>query len=260
MGQSESMRIPVRRWRPLKRWRYVGVFGPDVMLCAGIVRVAGVPQCFWAVWDRGTRVLHERTQMRLGAVALPDGGVHVRDEGVEIDLALSSSGEAVELVSPHGQGSEIWTRKAPAFARGTLVLDGHPIAVDAPALVDDSAGRHARETVWAWCAGAGRAADGRAVAWNLVSGVHDAPDHSERTVWIDGAAHPVAPVVFSAALDAVGGLRFAAEAQRARRDRVLFGLIESEYRQPFGTFSGVLPGGVALAEGYGVMERHRARW
>jgi hypothetical protein len=68
------------------------------------------------------------------------------------------------------------------------------------------------------------------------------------------------PVAFTPALDAVGDLRFAAEAQRARHDRALFGLIESEYRQPFGTFSGTLPGGVALAEGYGVMERHRARW
>ena len=36
--------------RPLKRWRYVGVYGPEVMLCAGVARVAGVPQAFWAVW------------------------------------------------------------------------------------------------------------------------------------------------------------------------------------------------------------------
>jgi hypothetical protein len=34
----------------------------------------------------------------------------------------------------------------------------------------------------------------------------------------------------------------------------------SDYRQPFGTFSGTLPGGVELAEGFGVMERHVVRW
>jgi hypothetical protein len=251
----------VRGRRPLKRWRYVGVFGSDAILCAGIVRVAGVPQCFWAVWDRAAGELRERTRMRLGTVALPDGAVRVRDRasGVAIDLALQAAGEPVEVTSPHG-ASYIWTRKQPATARGTVALGGRSIEIDAPALVDDSAGYHARETAWDWCAGAGRAADGRAVAWNLVSGVHDAPAHSERTVWVDGGAHAVGPVAFSPGLDAVGDLRFAAEAERARHDRVLLGLLESEYRQPFGTFSGTLPGGVALAAGYGVMERHRARW
>ena len=82
-------------------------------------------------------------------------------------------------------------------ARGTVVLDGRAIDVDAPGLVDDSAGYHARETAWDWCAGAGRAADGRAVAWNLVAGVHDAPTGSERTVWLDGCRARSAPVAFT---------------------------------------------------------------
>ena len=57
---------------------------------------------------------------------------------------------------------------------------------------------------------------------------------------------------------AVGDLRFAPEAERVRRDDLL--LIASDYRQPFGTFSGTLPDGTELASGHGVMERHRARW
>ena len=109
-------------------------------------------------------------------------------------------------------------------------------------------------------AGAGRTADGRAAVWNLVAGVHDAPVRSERTVWLDGVAEEPGPVRFAAGLDAVGRLRFAAEAGRSRHERLAFGLLESEYRQPFGAFSGTLPGGVALAAGQGVMERHRARW
>ena len=44
----------------------------------------------------------------------------------------------------------------------------------------------------------------------------------------------------------------------ARRDRM--GPFASDYRQPFGTFAGRLAAGVALAEGFGVMERHSARW
>jgi hypothetical protein len=36
--------------------------------------------------------------------------------------------------------------------------------------------------------------------------------------------------------------------------------VQSRYRQPFGTFSGRLPGGLELAAGYGVMEEHDVRW
>src|SRR3712207_7172060 len=50
-------------------------------------------------------------------------------------------------------------------------------------------GYHARHTSWRWSAGIGRAKDGRRVAWNLVDGVHDAPEASERTVWLDGEPH-----------------------------------------------------------------------
>jgi uncharacterized protein DUF2804 len=94
--------------------------------------------------------------------------------------------------------------------------------------------------------------------WNLVAGVHDGSMHSERTVWVDGAAREVAPVDFGPGLDAVGDLRFEPEAERVRRDDLL--LLASDYRQPFGTFAGTLPDGTELASGYGVMERHRARW
>ena len=37
-------------------------------------------------------------------------------------------------------------------------------------------------------------------------------------------------------------------------------LMRSRYRQPFGTFSGMLPGGIELAQGYGVMEAHDVHW
>ena len=56
----------------------------------------------------------------------------------------------------------------------------------------------------------------------------------------------------------LGALRFAARAERARRDELL--LFASDYRQPFGGVTGTLPGGVELASGSGVMERHHARW
>jgi hypothetical protein len=254
-------RMPLLRGgRPLKRWRYVGVYGPEALACFGVVRIAALPQVFWAVWDRERRGLSERTGFRRGGIVVDHGRVHV--PGVA-ELVLEATGEAVEVVSRHG-AEYIWTRKQPARARGSLIAGGRTIAVDAAALIDDSAGYHARETAWDWCAGVGTAVDGTALAWNLVTGVHDAPRDSERTVWAAGAPREVGPVRFAADLSAIAfaedgaALDFRAEAQRARRDDLK--VFVSDYRQPFGTFTGELPGGLALAEGFGVMERHAVRW
>jgi hypothetical protein len=188
--------------------------------------------------------------------------VAVRDNDVQIDLAWTTAGDPVEVVSDHG-GAHIWTRKVPVLVEGTIAIAGEARPVRAAGISDDSAGYYARITDWEWAAGAGTAADGRKVVWNLVAGVHDAPQGSERTLWLEGEALEVGPVVFAPGLDAVafsegGELRFAQEAVRCRRDNLL--VIASDYAQPFGTVSGTLPGGIQLAQGYGVMERHHARW
>ena len=257
-------RMPLLRGgRPLKRWRYVGVYGPELLLCAATVRIAGIPQAFWAVLDRASGELHGRTAFTPGLVGVGDGHLAVRGRGVEIDLLLQPAGDPVEVVSPHG-GQYIWTRKDPIRATGSVVVGDRRWSLDAAGLIDASAGYHARETVWRWSAGVGTDVAGRAIAWNLVTGVHDAPSASERTVWIDGTPHEVGPVGFPGDLDGIdfaeegAALRFTAEAERAQSDDLT--LVRSDYRQPFGTFTGTVPGGVELAEGYGVMEWHDVRW
>ena len=144
---------------------------------------------------------------------------------------------------------------------GLLELDGAPIQIDLRGLVDESAGYHARHTVWSWSAGVGTATDGRAVAWNLVTGVHDAAEASERTLWLDGAPTELAPVTFAEDLSAIAGpdvdLTFSAWAER--RDSTNALLLRSTYRQPFGTFTGTVAGH-HLADGYGVMEAHDVYW
>ena len=257
-------RMPLlRAGRPLKRWRYVGVYGPDVMLCAASVRIAGIPQAFWAVLDRETGELHGRTAFTPGLVAVGDGHLSVRGRGVEVDVALSGAGAPVEVVSPHG-ASYIWTRKDPIRAQGSVLVAGRRWELDGCGLIDASAGYHARVTTWRWSAGVGTDASGREIAWNLVSGVHDAPRSSERTVWVAGEPHEVGPVSFTGDLEGIAfaedgaELRFSAEAERAESENM--GLMRSDYRQPFGTFAGTLPGGVELVSGFGVMEWHDVRW
>jgi hypothetical protein len=245
------------RLRPLKAWRYVGVFGPRLMLCAASVRIGPAGQSFWAVWDRETRTLRERTVIGRGPVRLSPGRLQLVDGDVAVDVELAESA-GIETVCGSGS-SYVWTRKQGGIrARGLVRVSGREIALDARAVVDDTAGYYERHTRWHWSAGVGRAIDGRELAWNLVSGVNDPVRGSERTVWIDGRPIEPGPSAFDDELLTVDGLRFAPEAIRERRDNLL--LIRSAYRQPFGTFSGVLPGGVELAEGYGVMEAHDAWW
>lgn len=245
------------RGRPLKAWRYVGVFGPEIMLCLGVVRVGALHQSFWAVWDRGAGRLHERTLTGRREVTLRPRGGAVRSRGVSVDLRLEE-GPGVETISRSGR-SYAWTRKQGGVGVvGRVVIGQTRHELAGRAVIDDTAGYHERHTRWSWSAGVGRAADGRSLAWNLVEGVHDAPTASERTVWIDGEAVEAPPCHFGPDLRSVSGLRFEAEATRARRDNLL--LVRSAYRQPFGAFSGELPGGAELIEGYGVMESHDAWW
>jgi len=263
--------------RPLKRWRYVGIFCEELMACAARVQIGPARQSFWALHLRGDGRLRERTHVlwRRGAVELgrgrgPDhtvapetGRLRVRDGGVALDLFLSEQ-PGIEAVCPHGRG-EVWTRKQAGCAvHGTLALDGGPSrSVSALAVIDDTAGYHARETEWRWSAGVGEGPDGVALAWNLVAGVNDPPTGSERAVWVAGEPHEVPPVSFAEDLSCVScedgsRLDFVAEAERSRRENLL--IVRSDYSAPFGVFAGTLPGAIALARGLGVMEHHRARW
>jgi hypothetical protein len=272
-----NARLPLlRRGRPLKRWRYVGAFCEELMACAALVQVGPAQQSFWAVYTRAGRSstggrLRERTRtlIRCGAVALPAGQMQIRDGGVLLELALEED-EGIEARCAHGGGEghgggEVGTRKqAGVRAYGTLALDGGPPReIEALAVIDDTAGYHARHTEWWWSAGVGIGEDGVALAWNLVSGVNDPPSGSERAVWVAGEPHEVAPVRFAADLSEIvaedgSRLSFAAEVRRRRKENLL--VLSSDYTAPFGTFAGTLPGGVRLGSGLGVMEHHRAKW
>jgi Protein of unknown function (DUF2804) len=264
----------------LKRWRYVGIFSEELMACAAIVHVGPARQSFWALYRREPDELRERTRMlpRDSALSLPSrstperednghsreaGRLRIHDGGVELDLSLDEE-VGFRAHCQHGRG-EVWTRKQAGInAHGMLALDGGAAQpVTARAVIDDTAGYHARHTEWWWSAGVGQSPDGRALAWNLVCGVNDPPSGSERAVWIDGEAREAPPVSFREDLRRISAedgseLRFHAEAERSHSSNLL--IVKSDYRAPFGAFSGSLPGGIALAHGLGVVEHHRATW
>lgn len=221
-----------------KRWRWVGVFSPEAMVCVGNARIGPLPKT-WC------------------ALVLPDGTL-LRGRAGDARLELDED-EGVEVTSTTPGGNRIWTRKQGGIAaRARVRLGGRERLVEGRAIVDDSDGRHDRHTAWRWSAGVGVGEDGTLLAWNLVDGIHDAPDASERRVWRAGEPLEVGPVEFADDLSSVAGLEFSPWAVLEQNLNLL--VFRSRYRQPFGSFSGVLPDGSRLREGYGVMEEHDALW
>lgn len=275
VGEGAPRMAPFEAGRPLKRWRYVAAFGPELMLCAGDVRIGPLRQRWWALAEPDTDLL-ERTSVRSAGLTLESSpgklggapGIELRIAAkklrAELRVETGAGSRPVEVVSPSGPRGWAWTRKQAGLpARAAIDLGGRRRTLELEAVIDDSAGYHARRTAWRWSTGVGRASSGERIAWNLVTGMHDASAASERTLWVDGEPTPVAPVAIAPDLAAIrfddgAELRFRSWSAREHRSNLL--LFRSAYRQPFGTFAGELPGGLSLAEGYGVMEEHEVRW
>jgi hypothetical protein len=244
--------------RPHKRWRYVGAYGPEVMVCVGDAAIGPLRQRFWAVCEPG-RPVAARTTLGRGGVRMEGSRALVDAGAVRIDLHVEEDG-GVET----RHADRVWTRKqAGVPVRGSVNINDRSFPIDCLGAVDDTSGYHRRHTTWRWSAGVGRAVGGERIGWNLVTGVNDEPVGSERCLWIDAVPGEVGPVEFADDLSSVsfaegGSLDFTSWG--AREDRTNLLLLRSYYRQPFGTFSGVLPGGIELAEGYGVMEWHDVWW
>lgn len=257
-------RMPLRMNGLLrKRWRYVGVFGEALMLCAARAEVGPFGQCFWVAWDRREGARYAGRSFRPGSseVRLAGPRVEIRSPRLRASLRLSE-GRPIEAICPSGSGWG-WTRKRAGIAvEGAVEAEGRRWELAARGIDDESAGYHERHTSWRWSAGVGRAGDGRELAWNLVEGINDPPRLSERAIWLEGQPFEPEPVAFDGmrgiGLSDRDRIAFVPECEHAHDQNLL--LVRSRYRLRFGAFSGSLGGGVALAHGLGVMEEHDAVW
>jgi hypothetical protein len=217
----------LRRGRMRKRWRYIGLYGPELMLCAARAQIGQLSQSFWAIWDRegGRGYGHTRFLPGNGEVAIDGPLLRIGAREAAAELRLGD-GAPVESVCPSGERGYGWTRKRAGIpVRGSVEIGGRRLEVDGSG-VDESAGYHARRVNWHWSAGIGRATDGRAVAWNLVVGINDPPRASERGIWVEGDPSESGPVSFDdlegIEFERAALLRFAAESERAQQQEAVW--------------------------------------
>ena len=264
-------RMPLLRGgRPLKRWRYVGVYGPELMLCAASGAIGR------ASARRGGRCGTATTGELARAHAFAPGLVAIGDGRLRRCAAATSTSTSrcspparpIEVDEPARRRRTSGRARSPVRARRPR--DGrraHPRDRPRRRSIDDSAGYHARAHRVALVGRASaRRPTARAVAWNLVdrrarraarrASARSGSTASPREVGARRVRRGPRRRAF-AATTAASCASPPRPSARARDDLKLF---VSDYRQPFGTFSGTLPGGVELAEGYGVMERHDVRW
>ena len=219
-----------------------------------------VPLNFWAVVEPDGRI-RERTTLSGGGVQV-GGARHSRERARR---AHRPEAVAAGGLGPGG-GRLAGRRPVHMDAQASAPAAWHDAsggrrARSTAAFIDDSAGYHERHTAWKWSAGVGsRVAESESrgtsspastsAGWKRADGLgRRACDGGRRS----GSAR--------ACPDRVGGRvapRFASGGRATDNTNLL--LFRSRYRQPFGAFTGTLPGGVELAAGYGVMEDHDVFW
>lgn len=302
-----------RRFR-LKQWQHVAVVSDELLLAFAIVDAGYLGSSFCHAYDRADRrhVEHHRETPPGGvrvAAELWDDGCAIARRGyaidlgnmlgerrhtVDIDIAGDRQGPGIvaelELhddpastrplvvaLPINEPGRVLFTHKSPCPVSGVVRVGDRRYTLDKThtwALLDVQKTYYPYRTRWYWATFAGRVADGRAVAINLVKNmIADDERWNENALWLDGALHPLGAASFEVdsrdpkapwrilATDGGCDLLFRPEGERA--GNIEMGVISSRYRQPFGVFEGTARAGgetVAIDRVFGVVEDHSARF
>jgi hypothetical protein len=252
----------LRTWQLRKSWHYVSFWSPELSFCAARAKVGPLQQEYWGVWDRAAAEFRQRKHLFTHHIQFETNRVGLSDGDMEIDVTFAEP-NSFEVYAPADQ-AYIWAHKDFWWqARGAVRFGGTTRTVSGILFADIQAGYHSRHTRWRWMAGAGRDQNDRLVAFNVITGMFDSPQNSERAILTATTAEEVGPVVFSDDLSTVtfaegGSLSFQQEALIEQHSNYL--LIRDDYFHAFGKYSGTLPGGIKLREAFGVRENQNALW
>jgi len=301
--KSSKARTELIKDFQLKRWLYLGVCDRDIVFGAAIVHLGYLSNVFAYAFERGNGKLTEfganqplaahtefTGSFMDGTARFQAGGADIRmrnqagsigllanvEGRLEAELEFTGIGAGLSLVTRVGLERFNYTTKEAGLAvRGRIRAAGREYALegDAPrGIADYTYGYLARYTFWNWAAGAGLAADGTRIGFNLSQGVNET-GFTENAFWADGAMvkadladfryddlDPLKPWRVRTA-DGKVDLSFKPEGQRT--SRVNLGIISSRFRQPFGSYSGRLTDGRRtweLGDVSGFVEEHESTW
>ena len=289
---------PLQRRLMEKKWQYVFVATPEMMLSLAVIDAGYLASGICAVFDRGSRRLLVNENPVLPPICAqvgeaPADGMSARLLGPAIRARLQRAGGRVsiqakwahadvDLLLDANRAPLPMTAVAEAGEPGRFDLTQKTVLVPAEGEVragnvrfpvqgqlaglDYTHGFLARETAWRWGFASGRAGS-RLVAFNFSEGFLGG--EGENVVWIDGEPQATGPVGFSFdAADPLGQWRLRSEDGRVdlvfhpeghRAQTIDLKLIRSRYLQPFGTYSGTV-NGAAVDSLPGVAEDHSALW
>lgn len=281
-----------------KRWQYVFVATPEMMLAMAVVDCGYLSSGICAVFDRGSRRLLVDDNPVLPPLCAqvgeePAEGMSARLLGPRIRARLQRSGGRVSIAARWAHAGidlQLDANRAPppVTAIAGLGAEGRFDVTQKSALVpaegevragnarfpvrgqlaglDYSHGFFPRDTAWRWAFASGRAGS-HLLALNLSEGLLEG--EGENVLWIDGEPQATGPVRFTfdretplgawRVQNARGDLDLVFRPEGHRSQDIDLRLIRSRYLQPFGTFSGHA-GDVAVDGLPGVTEDHQARW
>lgn len=182
--------------------------------------------------------------------------------------------DSLAMVHRLGPRRIAYTHKAAGWpATGHFELGARPIRLDGGLGASDWTRSQAnRITEWKWASLSGFVDGGTAIGLNLSAQVYDDErGHSmENALWIDGEVQPLGGVRFEVPADPTAerwairslegdevDLRF--EPVGARQERTNFGLVRTEFVQPYGNFTGRVRGR-DVRGCFGVVETHLSVW
>jgi hypothetical protein len=262
-----------------KKWQYVHVATPEMMLSLAIVDMGYLASGFCAVFDRGVGRLLVDDNPVLPSICASIGdepgeglsarlfgpGLRARIErhggrlqvsarwgraDIELSLDARNAPPPLSAVVPLGPGRFDFTQKTIGLpAEGEVRAGNVTFLVQGQlAGLDYTHGFLERETAWRWAFASGRQGT-RVVGLNLSQGFLGG---GENVVWIDGVPSAVGPVAFAfdpaaprapwQIRSADGGLELTFQPEGQRAQNIDLRLVSSRYVQPFGTFSGHVTG------------------
>ena len=194
------------------------------------------------------------------------------DVSMELVADCKPGTQPLAVVLPVGRGRAMYSHKVPLPVRGTIDVGDCRYTLDpavCTAVLDVHKAHYPRETWWNWATAVGFDVHGRRVVFNLTANVvTDAALH-ENVVWTDGRPQLIGAPTFALTDEPWsvrtddGAVDVVFDAQGERGEDLNYGVIQSAFRQRYGTFRGTVRAGnedVRLSDAFGLFEDHRARW